>query len=90
MMMHPCIVQIRDVNESLINRAVSIAKKFNTEIDRLKNGVDVYFEDVNNARKFISILKKFSNFDIKFSTKFAGLRKGRVRVLFVYCLRYRG
>ncbi|WP_456328077.1 NMD3-related protein [Archaeoglobus sp.] len=84
------MVQIRDVEKSKLEGIVSRACKFNAEIERVKNGVDIYFEDVNDARRFISVLKKLSNFEVKFSTKFAGLRKGRVRVLFVYCLRYRG
>ena len=89
-MMHPCIVQIRDANGEVLERSVRLARKFVTEIDRIKNGIDVYFEDVREARKFISTLKRLSRFDVKFSTKFAGLRRGRVRVLFVYCLRFKG
>lgn len=88
--MHPCLVQIRGVNEELMNRVTSLASKFKVELDWLRNGVDIYFEDVNDARKFISTLKKFSKFDLKMSTKYAGLRRGRVRVLFVYSLRCRG
>ncbi len=89
-MMHPCIVQIRDANGEVLERSVRLARKFVTEIDRIKNGIDIYFEDVREARKFISTLKRLSRFDVKFSTKFAGLRRGRVRVLFVYCLRFKG
>ena len=89
-MMHPCIVQIRDANGEVLERSVKLARKFVTEIDRIKNGIDIYFEDVREARKFISTLKRLSRFDVKFSTKFAGLRRGRVRVLFVYCLRFKG
>jgi len=37
----------------------------------------------------ISKIKKLANVEIKTSTKYAGLRKGRVRTLFVYCLRFR-
>jgi len=89
-MKHPCIVQIRDVEEKRLETILSKAYKFNVDVEKVKGGVDVYFEDVNDARKYISILKKLLDFEIKFSTKFAGLRKGKVRVLFVYCLRYRG
>ncbi len=89
-MMHPCIVQIRDANGEVLERSVKLARKFVTEIEWIKNGIDIYFEDVRDARKFISTLKRLSRFDVKFSTKFAGLRRGRVRVLFVYCLRFKG
>ncbi len=90
MMKHPCIVQIRDVDENVLTDIISKAKKFNVVVNHVKNGTDIYFENVNEARKFISTLKKLSDFNIKFSTKFAGLRRGRVRILFVYCLRFRG
>ncbi len=86
-MKHPCIVQIRDIDDEKVKEAVHRAKKFNVDICKVKNGIDIYFEDVNDARTFISSLKRISNFKIKFSTRFAGVRRGRVRVLFVYCLR---
>lgn len=89
-MMHPCIVQIRNADGEVLERSVRLASKFSTEIEWIKNGIDIYFEDVRDARKFISTLKRLSRFDVKFSTKFAGLRRGRVRVLFVYCLRFKG
>ncbi len=89
-MMHPCIVQIRNADGEVLERSVKLARKFVTEIEWIKNGIDIYFEDVRDARKFISTLKRLSRFDVKFSTKFAGLRRGRVRVLFVYCLRFKG
>jgi len=84
---HPCIVQVRDVQHDKIETVKKMALKRNAEVERVKNGLDIYFEDVNEARKFISKLKKSMKFRIKMSTKYAGLRGSRVRVLFVYSLR---
>jgi len=86
---HPAIVQLRGVNNDLKEDIVKHAKDFEVEVEFVKNGLDIYFSDVNDARTFISKLKKLYRFDMKFSTKYAGLRKGRVRVLFVYCLRFK-
>ncbi|RLI84479.1 MAG: hypothetical protein DRP01_07965 [Archaeoglobales archaeon] len=86
-MKHPCLVQIRDVDYKKLEDVVNRAGRFNVEVSKVKNGVDIYFDDVNDARVFISNVKKIHNFSIKFSTRFAGVRGGRVRVLFVYCLR---
>ncbi|RLI75321.1 hypothetical protein DRO97_03595 [Archaeoglobales archaeon] len=87
-MHHPSIIQLRNFGEKL-NLALKIiernCKEF--EIEKTKNGADVYLSDVNEARNVISKLKKTFNFEIKFSTKYAGLRKGKVRVLFVFSLR---
>lgn len=87
MVNHPCIVQVRDVQQDKIETVKKMALKRNAEVERAKNGLDIYFEDVNEARKFISKLKKSMKFRIKMSTKYAGLRGSRVRVLFVYSLR---
>ncbi len=62
-------------------------KSFEYCVENRKNGFDVYFSDVNEARKLISFLGKQFKFDLKMSTKYAGLRKGRVRVLFVYSIK---
>jgi len=84
---HPCIVQVRDIKSEKIEIVRNMALKRNAEIEDSKNGLDIYFEDVNEARKFISKLRKSMRFKIKMSTKYAGLRGSRVRVLFVYSLR---
>lgn len=86
-MSHPCIVQVRDIKSEKIEIVRNMALKRNAEIEDSKNGLDIYFEDVNEARKFISKLRKSMRFKIKMSTKYAGLRGSRVRVLFVYSLR---
>jgi NMD protein affecting ribosome stability and mRNA decay len=57
--------------------------------EKVREGMDIYISDVNEARSAISKIKKIANIEIKASTKYAGLRKGRVRTLFVYCLRFR-
>ncbi|WP_456468813.1 NMD3-related protein [Archaeoglobus sp.] len=84
---HPCIIQVRDVKREKMEIVKNMALKRNAEIEDSKNGLDIYFEDVNEARKFISKLRKSMRFKIKMSTKYAGLRGSRVRVLFVYSLR---
>jgi NMD protein affecting ribosome stability and mRNA decay len=84
---HPCIVQVRDVQPDKIEIVRNMALKRNAEVEKAKNGLDIYFEDVNEARKFISKLRKSMKLRIKMSTKYAGLRGSRVRVLFVYSLR---
>lgn len=87
-MQHPSIIQLRDFDNKL-DAALNIIKKNcdEFEVEKTKNGVDVFFSDVNIARKVISKLKRTFKIETKFSTKYAGLRKGRVRVLFVFSLR---
>ncbi|RLI77450.1 hypothetical protein DRP05_10200 [Archaeoglobales archaeon] len=87
-MQHPSIIQLRNFKDEL-NVAIKIIERYSKEfeVEKVKNGVDIYFSDVNEARNVISKLKKAFNFEIKSSTKYAGLRKGRVRVLFVFSLR---
>jgi len=81
---HPALIQLRG-NISGIEEMV---EKFEgISVIRNKHGLDVYFEDVNSARRFISKLKRSKKFRIKSSTKYAGLRKGRVRWLFTYSIR---
>ncbi len=84
---HPCIIQIRDITPEKLEIVRNMALKRDAEVESSKNGIDIYFEDVNEARKFISKLRKSMKFRIKMSTKYAGLRGSRVRVLFVYSLR---
>ncbi len=86
-MNHPCKIQVRDLDLEKLEIAKNIASKLGAEVEPVKNGLDMYFEDVNNARVFISRFKKSAKFRIKMSTKYAGLRGSRVRVLFVYALR---
>lgn len=84
---HPCIIQIRDMQPEKIEIVKNMALKRNAKVESSKYGLDIYFEDVNEARKLISKIKKSMKFRIKMSTKYAGLRGSRVRVLFVYSLR---
>ncbi len=78
-MTHPCKVQLRDFSIKDVEIAKKIAKDFGAEIE----GLDLYFDDVNTARIFISKLKKFSKFKVKMSTEYIGKKK----ILFVYSLR---
>lgn len=84
-MKHPAVVQVR----LEVDKALEIAKKFVTEVEETKNGVDIYFEDVNDARKFISMFKRVTKkkISVKSSTSYAGLRRGKVRYLFTYSLK---
>ena len=88
---HPSILQFRDLKAEAEKQILDYLEKKSLEfsIERTKNGFDLYFSDVNDARRLISVLKKRFNFSLKMSTKYAGLRKGRVRVLFVYSIRMR-
>lgn len=89
-MKHPTILQIRGrLDENRLNEILKIVERFGEEfeVERARNGLDIYFSDVNVARNVISKLKKMFKAEVKMSTKYAGLRKGRVRVLFVYSFR---
>ena len=82
-MTHPCKVQLRGFN----NKEIEIARKFAEKLNGKLIDLDIYFEDVNDARKFISKLKKILKFDLKMSTEYIGMVKGKKKILFVYSLR---
>jgi NMD protein affecting ribosome stability and mRNA decay len=88
-MKHPAVPQIRGKTNR--NEIQKIVEKNCNEFDfeDVEGGMDVYVSDVNHARATISKIKKTlsSKMEIKMSTRYAGLRKGKVRVLFVYSLR---
>ena len=89
-MKHPTILQIRgNLSENDVDLILRIVKNHGKdfEIEKERNGLNVFFSDVNEARSVISKLKKLFKAEVKMSTKYAGLRKGRVRVLFVYSFR---
>ncbi len=91
-MKHPTILQIRgSIDDEKVERILRVVEKFGDEfeVERTKDGVDVYFSDVNVARNVISKLNRIFDADVKMSTSYAGLRRGRVRVLFVYSFRIR-
>ncbi len=83
-MKHPALLQFRG-NISEVRSYIDKLK--NVEIEESKYGIDVYFEDVNTARVFLSKIKKIFKAEVKSSTKYAGLRKGRVRWFFTYSVR---
>jgi len=88
---HPAIVQIRgDEGEMEEVKGMIENCRGEYEFERVKGGLDVYFSDVNDARFVLSKLSRVFDAEIKMSTKYAGLRRGRVRVLFVYSFRIRG
>jgi NMD protein affecting ribosome stability and mRNA decay len=86
---HPSILQFRGLKEETERQILNFLERraFEYSVERTRNGLDLYFSDVNEARRLISMLRKQFNVMIKMSTKYAGLRKGRVRVLFVYSIR---
>lgn len=89
-MKHPTILQIRgNLSENDVDLILRIVKNHGKdfEIEKERDGLNVFFSDVNEARSVISKLKKLFKAEVKMSTKYAGLRKGRVRVLFVYSFR---
>ncbi len=85
--MHPAKVQLRGFTESEISIALKRAEEFKAEFVKSEHGVDFFFEDVENARLFISKLQRELRFEKKMSTENLGFRKGRARFLFVYSLR---
>jgi NMD protein affecting ribosome stability and mRNA decay len=90
-MKHPAILQIRGKLSSNIEKILKIVEETCSEYnsERVEKGMDIYISDVNDARNAISRIKKVIDIEIKVSTKYAGLRGGRVRTLFVYRLRLR-
>ncbi len=83
-MKHPALLQFRGNISKVMNH---INKLENVEIEENRYGIDVYFEDVNTARRFLSKIKKIVKVDIKSSTRYAGLRRGKVRWFFTYSVR---
>jgi NMD protein affecting ribosome stability and mRNA decay len=81
--MHPAKVQLRGFGEREIENLLKVT---NAEVLKVKEGVDLYFSDVNDARFFISKLKRIFRVRIKMSTESMGF-KSRGKYLFVYCLR---
>ncbi|MDI9645784.1 MAG: NMD3-related protein [Archaeoglobales archaeon] len=86
MLKHPCIVQLRVCKEDE-EKALKLVESFNVSIEKVKNGVDIYFGDVNDARSYLSKLAKVIKFKSKMSTSYAGTFKGRFRILFVYSVK---
>ncbi|MDK2795622.1 MAG: hypothetical protein PWQ22_1064 [Archaeoglobaceae archaeon] len=85
--MHPAKIQLRGFDESEISKVLKRAGEFKAEIVKTKDGFDLFFEDVENARLFISKLQKELRFEKKMSTENLGFKKGRMHFLFVYSLR---
>lgn len=85
---HPALIQFRGDFDRKMVEVILSRQTGNYEIETSEHGLDVYFEDVNDARFFISKLKKNMKFRQKLSVNYAGLRNGRVRKFFVYSLRF--
>lgn len=82
--MHPAKVQLRGFDKEEISEILKLVRE--SEIISSKNGLDIFFEDVNDARFFISKLKKKFKVSSKMSTESLGF-KSRARRLFVYSVR---
>lgn len=85
--MHPAKIQLRGFDELEVSKVLKRAEEFKAEILRTEHGFDLFFEDVENARLFISKLQKDLRFEKKMSTESLGFKKGRASYLFVYSLR---
>ncbi len=87
---HPAIIQIRGNYLRYIDEILKAVERNCGDfwVEKQRSGIDIYFSDVNDARKIISKIQRVKKAEIKMSTKYAGLRKGRVRVLFVFSLRF--
>jgi len=90
---HPSIIQIRgkmEKKEEILRVIKNVCKDIKIEIEEVEDGIDVYIPDVNIARIAISKIKKLFKGKVKMnmSTKYAGMRKGKVKIIFVYSLRF--
>ncbi|HIP58481.1 MAG TPA: hypothetical protein EYH00_04170 [Archaeoglobus profundus] len=91
---HPSIIQIRGKierkKEDILKVIRNVCRDIEIEIEEVKDGVDIYIPDVNVARIVVSRMKKLFRGKVKMnmSTKYAGMRKGKIRIVFVYSLRF--
>ncbi|MEM4472257.1 MAG: NMD3-related protein [Archaeoglobaceae archaeon] len=84
--MHPAKVQLRGFNVQELMEIEKIVK--NAKVIKTRDGVDMIFENVNDARFFISKLKARFSLIVKMSTESLGF-DSRPRYLFVYSVRKR-
>ncbi|MEM0203115.1 MAG: NMD3-related protein [Archaeoglobaceae archaeon] len=82
--MHPAKVQLRGFHSEEISEILKFVEK--AEVVQSRDGIDLFFENVDNARLFISKLKKRFRVESKMSTESLGF-KSRARYLFVYSVR---
>ncbi|MCS7143521.1 MAG: 60S ribosomal export protein NMD3 [Archaeoglobaceae archaeon] len=85
--MHPAKLQLRGFKREELLIILKRAEEFEKEILQTKDGIDIFFEDVEIARSFISKLKNDFRFETKMSTENLGFRNGRGKYLFVYSIR---
>jgi len=85
---HPSIIQLRGEIGDRVEDILRIVEKVCNDFEVDYSGINIYIPDINEARVVISKVKRFARVSVKMSTKYAGLRHGRVRTLFVYCLRF--
>lgn len=63
-MPYKCLVQLRGCTD-----LEKIAEKFGGKVLFTKDGIDVYFEDVNDARRYLSRIRKIAKVKVKMSMK---------------------
>ena len=91
---HPSIIQIRGKierrKEDILKIIRKVCRGVNIEIEEGEHGIDIYIPDVNIARIAIAKIKKLfkGKVEMNMSTKYAGMRKGKVRIVFIYSLRF--
>lgn len=83
--MNPAKIQLRGFSEEDLEKIYE--KVLNGEIIKTRDGIDVFFQSVEDARLFISKIKRLHKIEIKFSTENLGFKKGEARYLFVYSIR---
>lgn len=81
--MHPAKVQLRGFDREEISEILKLGE---FEVVHSEDGLDLFFEDVNEARRFISKVKKRFRVSSRMSTETLGF-KSRARYLFVYSVR---
>ncbi|MEM0329922.1 MAG: NMD3-related protein [Archaeoglobaceae archaeon] len=85
--MHPAKIQLRGFDDSEISKLIKKAEELKSEVIKTKFGVDIFFDNVEDARMFISKIQKEFRIEKRMSTENLGFKKGRGRFLFVYSVR---
>ncbi len=82
--MHPAKVQLRGFDVEEISLILKLAEK--AEVVHSKDGLDLFFDNVDDARLFISKMKKKFKIKSRMSTESLGF-DSRARYLFVYSVK---
>ncbi|MFN3384903.1 MAG: NMD3-related protein [Archaeoglobaceae archaeon] len=82
--MHPAKVQLRGFDSEEISAILKLSEK--AKVIRSKDGIDLFFENVEDARLFISKLKRKFKIKSRMSTESLGFNS-KARYLFVYSVK---